>query len=625
MKENEIVGSYRIKNPLGSASSTFLAEHKDTGELHVLKVFRGKRVNPSTWSEICQIVRAFPGRSGPVCVLSEVNFQGHEIYAVAPFLRGENLAQIIRAISRNRNVTVQTAHQRAVAWVMADLIDGVMCRGSEMFEHPVFDRDMVSPHELFVLFDGTVQVLDVRWTWLRALVSGSPWSSLERNLPYVAPRSDKSALNSDAGRTWALGVMLWELLVGYRLFRRNSLEATMHALAEKEVPNPRSMNPHITKEMSQLVLRTLSHPGAISLFELQNRLRELSGLRTDIAPAFVQNWLSQLFPAREVSVSPAEEPVSEGVATPLNWEDSSWSLVEESTTCISPPPTLTSDQVVQLSWLEDSPEPQMKVVQKKEKTRIWPVILVAFSVIAFLLVLLGRWNVLGLWLPQLAFWRQDPAGLHVASQAQDEGTQREWVSLSSSQRATGSGVLELNELPGASDEALYEEGFAEGLDPTLGGSVEYAEEEQAASQGASALAEGSVARSAVEASRAQGAAASSALRRRSSQGAQHVGNGAWGGGIAPSSSYAIQDQVVSAPGYRPALAQAESKDRTGDILIQAPRQVEVFLGNRSVGKGTFRLRLPEGQHTFRVQGPSGPASYVAASVTSGALSIVEIQ
>lgn len=382
-----VFGSYRILRLLPNSSATYLAEHVATGERSVVKTYRGRLMNASKWAEVCTKLEAFPGRAGPVCALSEVGFREAEVFAVAPYLHGETLASVIKAISRRREVTERLVHQQLVCWFMADLIEGVLCRGDERFEHPVFDHDLVSPHELFVLFDGSVRVLDARWTWLRALATGSPWSSLERNLAYTLPKNRFPQAGAEAGKVWGLGVMLWELLVGYRLFRRDTLESTLHAVSGSEVPDPRSLNKTIPKALASLVVRILNDPTSVSLRTLQNRLRKWSMLDTRDAVPMLRDWLGDLFP--DDPVVQVDSPASELDAW-LDTTKSSWSAVEESTTCVVPPPTVRTRDVVELSWLEEATSPHIQIVERKPKRHVvFPIVAIGVSALASIALYLG--------------------------------------------------------------------------------------------------------------------------------------------------------------------------------------------------------------------------------------------
>lgn len=554
MDSMEMIGSYRLAEPLGSASSTFRAEHKETGEPVVVKVFRGERINADLWSEICHTVRAFPGKSGPVCVLTEVGLLKNEVYAVAPYMHGETLAQVIKALSRHRGMTLKPLHHRVCAWLIAELCSGVMARGSENFEHPVFDRDMVSPHELFVLFDGSARVLDVRWTWLRALATGSPWGSLERNVAYVPKLAQGEKRAPDAGRSWALGVMLWELLVGYRLFRRNSLESTLHAVAGGVVPDPRTLNPSIPKSLSKLVMRILDRPGTVSLIELSRTLRNHADFNREQGTHLVRGWLTELFP-EESKTQGAHGALSSSV---LDTESSRWSFVEESTTCIVPPPTLRTSEMIQLSWLEEGAAPRMEVVEKKKHSRLRGGLFFAACSLTALLVFLGVRSMReGSW-----SWGDSRA---TATASNPVGVRSAGVTLDPIE-------LSANELDWVPEAQLFDVEKKQGVELT------------------------------------------------------HLPDRAGEPGILEDTVSPVNRSAgeIRLPTPPPPVDVAPLPT-TGDLMIRAPEGTRVSVGGQVLGTGTFRVRLPAGDHVLRFEVPSSAPSYLSTHVRTGAMSIVEIQ
>src|SRR5690606_27764153 len=110
-------GSYRLNGLLGSASSTYFAENVHTGELSVVKFFSGENVDQKFWRGISSAARAEVEKDERICHFAEVGFVDDEIYAAAPYLHGATIAQLIKALSRQRDLTLTPLHERTVAWI----------------------------------------------------------------------------------------------------------------------------------------------------------------------------------------------------------------------------------------------------------------------------------------------------------------------------------------------------------------------------------------------------------------------------------------------------------------------------------------------------------------------------
>lgn len=564
-----IFGSYRLVHPLGRSIRAFRAIHQETGKPYVVKIFHGSKVSPELWGEIGRSLRAFPARQPPTCAIEEVGLLHGEIYAVAPYLDGENLSKLVKAVTLHREVTTTSLHHRIVAFVVAELALGLALRGSEHVRHPIFGPDMVSPDDLFVLFDGSVSVLDPAWTWLRAVVTGAPWSSIEHNLAYMLPEGEHPGDVPDAGRVWALGVLLWELLVGYRLFRRYEVKSTLRAVSRRRIPDPRSLNPNVPKSLAELSMKLLSRPGAMSLDKLRAALQRESGFRPGEAASAVNAWLGRLVALRRES---GQQRVSRTIDAILDEAQGPWPETEASTTCIIAPPSLEPEQPLELSWLEDDPMPRTKVAANPPSKPKNP-----FNLLGLLaLVILGT-------------------GLSVVPTSRRDGS---WASaMQQGWPHDGTAAVD-SEVPAVtpglerSTDAVEHEVDFEGEQTDVGalppqdGEQQLGPERVPRATKARAVTEGDLLRWKTFDGRSE-------TSQRSNEGALPIG-------------HERNDEMVV----------------TGDLLVRTARDTNVFLKGRWLGAGVFSVRLPPGTHSLRFDAPGRPTTYVVARVRPGALSIV---
>lgn len=398
--EGVTIGSYRLNGPLGSASSTYFAEHQQTGQLSVVKFFRRDRVDEKLWSLISPALRQPLSGSERVCHFEEVGEAEGEIYAVAPYMHGATIAQLIKAFTRQRELTLQPLHERTIAWITLELVRGAMSALSEPALPASGERSLLLPTESFVLHSGLVRGLDRRWAWLEKLTTGALLDGSEASAAYRTPR----ATSPESGQAFALLVMLWEMLVGYRLFRRNTLEETVDVVQEGEVPDPRTINPRISREMGEFVQRALTSPQGLKLSLVEAKMKRLAQMDAEAGMTAVQSLMAELFPDELVGISTkmqlavlkreAEGPRSVGQPIlPPNPLDAFLGgrdtlSREDSTTCIVTPPIEEVQRVVQLSWLEDESAPRMRVVARKPKRhRLQSGIILAALLVVFGLTL----------------------------------------------------------------------------------------------------------------------------------------------------------------------------------------------------------------------------------------------
>ena len=124
----------------------------------------------------------------------------------------------------------------------------------------VVHRD-ISPHNVFVTIDGGVKILD--FDIATTGVHGAParrarWSPVMGKVAYMAPEA-LSGLDIDCrSDLFALGVVLWELLVGRRLWKREDEQATRRAIREESALPPSVAAPGVPRIVDPAVMGLLS-------------------------------------------------------------------------------------------------------------------------------------------------------------------------------------------------------------------------------------------------------------------------------------------------------------------------------------------------------------------------------
>ena len=173
------------------------------------------------------------------------------------YLRGRDVQLLMRKL-REQNllcpvpVAAFIAHEVATCLGYAhDLLGGDGKRLN------IVHRD-VSPSNIMCLRTGGVKLLDFGI----AKAAGDNSENTEQGLfkgklAYVAPERIKNEALDGRVDLFGLGVVLWEMLAGRRLFRgKNELE-TLTKVMEMQVPPPSADRPDIPASLDRIVLRAL--------------------------------------------------------------------------------------------------------------------------------------------------------------------------------------------------------------------------------------------------------------------------------------------------------------------------------------------------------------------------------
>lgn len=157
--------------------------------------------------------------------------------------------------------TLKPARLRSV---LVQLIDALRA----LHEHGKLHRD-IKPSNVLVSQEGRVVVLDFGLVLditeeAETVVAGTP--------AYMAPEQIRGEPVGTAADFYALGVLLFEALTGRLPFEDLNLHALLHRKTHELPPDPRTLDPHLPEDLSQLCLELLSpdpsqRPGASTLLE----------------------------------------------------------------------------------------------------------------------------------------------------------------------------------------------------------------------------------------------------------------------------------------------------------------------------------------------------------------------
>ena len=241
-------GRYRLlgRIAVGGMAEVWAGERREPGRGRRLAVI--KRVRPEFAADP-RFVEQFltEGRIAArlahpnICEVFELGDVEGELYLAMEYLRGASVRQLLR-----RGPMAPGAAAAVVAGAAAGL-DYAHRRTDDVTGAAlgIVHRD-VSPDNLFVTIDGAVKVLDFGIAKIcDGLAAATEVGRLKGKLGYMAPEQLAGEPCDRRVDVWALGVVLWEMLTGRRLFKGPVGEvlariraADVPPLAQRGVPHP---------------------------------------------------------------------------------------------------------------------------------------------------------------------------------------------------------------------------------------------------------------------------------------------------------------------------------------------------------------------------------------------------
>lgn len=231
------------------------------------------------------------------------------------YLHGEPLREIMRAVEEGGapHMTAELA-----AKIVADAGEGLHAahelrdKNGKLLN--LVHRD-VTPHNLFLTYDGAVKVVDFGIAKVAGRLSTTRAGTLKGKLAYMSPEQVRGVAIDRRTDIFALGVVLWELTTGRRLFRMDSDLETLERVQACVVPPPSSIVDNYPGELEIIVMRALAkdpekrYPSSRDMSRAlqQYLMRASSFIGSEEIGTYVKHVLSDRFQKREAHLQWAAE------------------------------------------------------------------------------------------------------------------------------------------------------------------------------------------------------------------------------------------------------------------------------------------------------------------------------
>ena len=173
------------------------------------------------------------------------------------YLHGEPLREVMR---RTEEIG-QPMPPEIACRVIADAAEGLHSAhellGKNGEKLGLVHRD-VTPHNLFVTYDGSTKVVDFGIAKFSSRMANTRAGTLKGKLAYMSPEQVAGEPIDRRTDVFALGVVLWELTTGQRLFRMESDLDTLAKVQECNVPRPSTIVRGYPIDLEKIVMKALA-------------------------------------------------------------------------------------------------------------------------------------------------------------------------------------------------------------------------------------------------------------------------------------------------------------------------------------------------------------------------------
>ncbi|CAN5525126.1 hypothetical protein BH11MYX1_BH11MYX1_34260 [soil metagenome] len=254
-----ISGKYRLETRLGGGG--------------MAEVFLGSMVGAEGFSRRVAIKRVLPGFSDNPSFAQmfvaeaqiSAQLQHPNIVSVLDFDRdAEDRLFLVMELVEGRDLDALVSSGLLPIPLVVFLITEVLRGLGHAHDLPVstgtlrgiIHRD-VSPHNVLLSWDGAVKVSDFGIAKAREASAATASVLIKGKPAYMSPEQANGEALDGRSDLFAVGVMLWEMLVGRRLFIGEDTRSTLAAVLFGQVPRPRSLRGDIPKDVERVVMKML--------------------------------------------------------------------------------------------------------------------------------------------------------------------------------------------------------------------------------------------------------------------------------------------------------------------------------------------------------------------------------
>jgi serine/threonine protein kinase len=397
---------YRVRQKIASGGMAEVFRAESAGLEGFKKTVAIKRVLPQL-AEKKQFIGMFLDEARVSAHLShsncvqvfDVGVGDNTFFIVMEYVDGTDLKTVIEYYRR---------HQTLFPIEEACLIILRICEGLS-YAHELTDangrplnivhRDM-SPPNVLITRHGEVKIVDFGLAKANSQLEKSEPGIIKGKFGYLSPEVAQGQTADARTDIFAVGIILWEMLAGRRLFVGNTDLETVHMVQAARVPSLQQFNPQVTPELARVIGKALARDPAQRYLSARDFGRDLSAflfanhrpvssfeIAELVAPPLAQREIDRasrskdggsiisslieeaLFEFVSLGDSGASQPGSSSLAGSFPLSNSpSWSAPSANPLGIDPHPSshpsVSPLQIGNLAALEDESIPQSRLLRQ---------------------------------------------------------------------------------------------------------------------------------------------------------------------------------------------------------------------------------------------------------------------
>src|SRR5579872_203742 len=187
----------------------------------------------------------------------DIGMLGDSYFFTMEYVHGETVRSLLHRALELRRPLPLACVLTIIAGTGAGLHHAHERKGNDGRPLGIVHRD-ISPSNLMVGYEGNVKIVDFGVAKADDRTVKTQSGMVKGKIGYLSPEQCRGARVDRRSDLFSLGIVMWEMLTGARLYRRSSDFENMTAIVHEPPPPPSSHRPDVPRAIDDIVLRLLA-------------------------------------------------------------------------------------------------------------------------------------------------------------------------------------------------------------------------------------------------------------------------------------------------------------------------------------------------------------------------------
>ncbi|MBM4320188.1 MAG: hypothetical protein FJ125_09545, partial [Deltaproteobacteria bacterium] len=201
-------------------------------------------------------------------------------YIAMEYIEGKDLKRIIDAGLKRQKPLLPAE----CVYIIAQVADGLHYAHTRTYNNVplnIVHRD-VSPHNIMIAFEGDVKLMDFGIAKAAARSTKTQAGTVKGKCAYMSPEQARGKDLDGRSDLFSLGICLWEMVTGQRLFVGDTEFETLSKVLKAEIAPPREFNNEVHPKLEKIILQSLTR-------DREMRFKDLGVFKQQLMSFFYQH------------------------------------------------------------------------------------------------------------------------------------------------------------------------------------------------------------------------------------------------------------------------------------------------------------------------------------------------